>query len=313
MRRSSTANRSAGGGGGGRARPGHPPRRRRRRRSREADPDAAAPAPIELSARGRTLLGAAATGSVTGVALTALLGVHSMQTAIFAGAGAGALVSLAPAVGWLLVGLAALAWLGVSGQPGTALLLCAALAPVPLLLASRPWLWSAPALGPLLGALGGAACSVVFAGRLGQRAPARAALAVLSCWWLAIAETLSGRRLGLVGSAPTAPRLSWQGSLDAAFQHALLPLWSDGRLATAGLWAAAAVLLPWLVRGSRWRLRALGALVWAALLIVAGSVLAARLGLPRASSALEIGALAGVLAFATANPRAHPHQSPSVA
>jgi tRNA A-37 threonylcarbamoyl transferase component Bud32 len=290
------------------------PRRRRLRRQRVApDPALTRRSRIALSARGRALLGAAAAGAVTAVTLNELLAVRSLQTTIFAGAGAAALVLASSAVGWLLVGLAALAWLGVSGDPGTALLVCAALAPVPLLLASRPWLWSAPALGPMLGVLGLAACSPVLAGRLGARAPARAALAALSYWWLAIAEALSGRRLAFGAPLGVVPRASWQGSLSAAFQHALVPLASSGRLATAALWALAAVLLPWLVRGSRRQLRAVGAVVWAGLLVAAGTVLAARLGLPRPGSPLEIGALAAVLAFATANVRALPHQSPTVA
>jgi tRNA A-37 threonylcarbamoyl transferase component Bud32 len=293
--------------------PGSSRRRRLPGRRSEPGPDDTPSAPIALSARGRALLGAAGAGIVSGVTLTTLLGVHSVEAAIFAGAGAGVLVSLSAGVGWLLVALGALGWLGASGQPGTALVLCAALAPVALLLGSRPWLWSAPAFGPALGALGVAACSPVFAGRLGGRAPARAALAALSYWWLAIAETLAGRRLEFGAPAAVAPRASWQGSLGAAFQHALLPLWSNGRLATAALWAVAAVLLPWLVRGSRRRLRALGALAWAGLLVGGGTLLAARLGLPRPSSPLAIGALAGALAFATANVRAHSHQSPTVA
>ena len=283
-------------------------RRGRLHKRREAPDPALTPrSRIALSARGRALLGATGAGTVTALTLNELLGVHSLASVTFAGAGAAALVALSAAVGWLLVGLAALAWLGVNGDPGTALLLCAALAPVALLLASRPWLWSAPALGPILCVLGVATCSPVLAGRLGGRAPARAALAALSYWWLAIAEALSGRRLAFGAPAAVAPRASWQGSLSAAFQHALVPLCSNGRLAMAALWALAAVLLPWLVRGSRRQLRALGAVAWAGLLVAAATLLAARLGLPRPSSPLAIGALAAALAFATANLRAHPH------
>jgi hypothetical protein len=46
-------------------------------------------------------------------------------------------------------------------------MLCVALVPVPILLASRRWLWSAPALAPVLVVLGVAACSPVLAGRFG--------------------------------------------------------------------------------------------------------------------------------------------------
>jgi hypothetical protein len=269
--------------------------------------------PVTLTARARSLLGAAAAGALAGLALTTVLGRADVEIGVLAGAGAAVLVLLSAGVGWLLVGLAAIGWLGASGQPGSALVLCAALLPVPILLASRPWLWSVPALAPLLGALGVAACAPVFAGRLGGRAPARAALGALSYWWLAIAETLTGQRL-LFGVAPAVmPRATWQGSLGAAFDHALVPLWSDGRLLTAALWALAAVLLPWSVRGSRGGLRAIAAVAWAGSLVLAGSLLAARLGLPRPPSPLLAGGLAGVLALATANVRAHSHQSPNVA
>jgi eukaryotic-like serine/threonine-protein kinase len=270
-------------------------------------------ASMTLTPRARSLLGASAAGTVSGVALTALLGVHSVAVGVFAGAGAAALVSLSAGVGWLLVGLAGVGWLGAAGQPGTALLLCAALAPVPILLAARPWLWSAPAFAPALGVLGVAACAPVLAGRLGGRAHSRAALAALSYWWLAIAETLSGRRL-LLGSAPgVAPRSSWRGSWTGAFHHALAPLWSDGRLLTAALWALAAVALPWLVRGGSREVRALAALAWAGSTVLAGVLLAARLGVPRPPSPLLAAALAAALALATANVRGPAHHSTTVA
>jgi hypothetical protein len=268
---------------------------------------------IELTPRARRLLAAAAAGTLTGTMLTALFSVHSVQSAVLAGAGAGVLVALSASVGWLLVGLATIAWLGVSGDPGTALVLCAALAPLPLLLPARPWLWSVAAAAPALGVIGLAACAPVVAGRLGGRAPARAALAAVSYWWVAIAETLSGRRLMFGAPRGVTEHSAWQGSLGGAFQHGLVPLWSDGRLLTALVWAAAAVMLPWLVRGSARTMRALGAVVWSGSLIAGGALLASGLGVPRPASPLAIGVLAAVLAFATANAPALSHRSPNVA
>jgi hypothetical protein len=209
--------------------------------------------------------------------------------------------------------LAAVGWLGASGQPGSALVLFAALAPVPVLLPSRPWLWSVPALGPALGVLGIAACAPVLAGRLGGRPASRAALGALCYWWLAIAETLTGRRLLLGVATGVKPRDSWQASLTGAFHHALAPLWSDGRLVTAAVWAFAAMLLPWLVRGRSRELRALAALAWAGSLILVGALVATRLGAPRPPFPLAVGALATVLAFATAGRHYRPHQSTDVA
>jgi hypothetical protein len=268
---------------------------------------------IALTPRARSLAGAAAAGTLSGAALTAVLGVHSVAAAVIAGAGAAMLVSLSAAVGWLLIGLVALGWLGAGGHPGTALVLAAALVPVPVLLASRPWLWSAPALGVAFGALGVAACAPVLAARLGSRPSARAALGALSYWWLVIVEVLTGRRL-LFGAPPGAhPRSSWENSLTGAAQHALAPLWSDGRLATAVLWAAAAVALPLLVRGSRLRSRSIGALAWAGLFVAGGALEASKLGLPSSPAPALVGLLAGALALVGAGATDRSHQPPTVA
>ncbi len=271
------------------------------------------PRTIELTPRARMLIAAASAGAASGATLTTLLGVHSLQSGLIAGAAVAAAVALSSAVGWLLVGLGALAWLGLSGDPGTALVLFVALAPVPILLPTRPWLWSAAALAPALGLIGLAACTPVFAGRLGARAATRAALGALSYWWLAIAETLSGQRLLFGAPASVLPRSSWQGSLQGAFNHAIVPLCSDGRLATALVWALAAVVLPWLVRRSRGRFRMFGTLLWAGALLVGGAVVAGRLGLPRPPSPLAAAVLGGVLAFVSANVRADSHRTPTVA
>jgi hypothetical protein len=73
------------------------------------------------------------------------------------------------------------------------------------------------------------------------------------------------------------------------------------------------VLLPWLVRGHSRELRAVAALAWAGSLILVGALVAARLGAPRPPFPLAVGALAAVLAFATAGRRDRPHQSTNVA
>jgi hypothetical protein len=246
--------------------------------------------------------GAALAGALCAVALAAGPG-GGLAVSFVIGAAAALVVAVSPAVGWLVLGLGAIAWLGAAGEPGTALVLAAALAPVPLLLPGRPWLWTAPALGPALGALGLGAATPAPAGRLGRSWWQRAALAALSYWWLALVEVLAGRRLLLGPAHAVSPRASWQGSLSSAFDHALVPLCGDGRLATAALWALAAAALPWFVRGRDATQRAAGAIVWAGALVAAGFVLAAELGAPRPPLPFACGALAVVVALVGAPSR----------
>ena len=273
----------------------------------------AAGVPLALTARARSLLAACGSGVLAGAAAATLLGVHGAAAAVAVGAVAAALVLVSTAVGWLLLALAAVGWLGAAGQPGSALVLAAALAPVPLLLPARPWSWPAPALAPALGLLGLAACAPVLAARLGGRLAARAALGALGYWWLAVAETLSGRRLFFGVGAQVAPRAQWQSSLSGAFDHALVPLCSDGRLLTAALWALAAGVLPWLVRGRRAQLRLLAALAWATALLVGTALITSHLGVARSPMSVPAAALAAALAFAAWGVRDPSHQPPSVA
>ena len=74
-----------------------------------------------------------------------------------------------------------------------------------------------------------AGCFPALAGRAGAGRSSRAALGALSYWWLALAETITGRRLLFGVAAGSRPRAGWQGSLGGAVDHALAPL-----LATAG-------------------------------------------------------------------------------
>ena len=257
------------------------------------------PAPSAASPRARRLAGAVLAGTLCGGALAAASGPGALGASVCVGTGAALLFAACAGVGWLLLALGAIGWLGAIGQPGTALVLAAALAPVPLLLASRSWLWSAPALAPALGLLKLAAAAPAAAGRLGGAWWSRASLGALSYWWLALAETLSGRRLDLGVAAAVAPRATWQASLSGAVNHALVPLCSDGRLATAGLWAFAAMALPWAVRGPHRTERALGAIVWASALEGASVALSSPLGVPRPPLPLLCGVLAALIAYAT--------------
>jgi hypothetical protein len=251
---------------------------------------------IQITRRTTRLLAALAAGALAASACATLAPPNRSGLALAAGALTVVLTAVAPALGWLLAALAGLAWLGLAGLTGTTLVALAALAPVPMLLQSRPRLWSLPLLAPLLGVAGIAACFPAFAGRA-PSALARAALGALGYWWLAVAETLTGRRLFFGVGAGTRPRAGWGGSLGGAIDHALAPLLGDGRLLTAALWALAAVALPLIVRARDVRWRAAAALLWAAGLLVASAALATHLGAGRSPMTLPAALLAALLAF----------------
>ena len=197
-----------------------------------------------LTPRARALLAAAAAGTLSGVALTTVLGPHGLAAGVAAGAaaaGAGhGVLERRLAAG--RVGRDRLARrersagqraralrgarAGADPAPVAALAVVAARAGAPrsACSASPP----APRCSP------GASAGERRRGPPwersatgGWRSPRRSA-AVACC-----------------SASPRAckPRASWQASLTGAFHHALAPLWSDGRLVTAAVWAFAAVLL----------------------------------------------------------------------
>ncbi len=204
--------------------------------------------------------------------------------------GAGALVALLPRLGWLVCAVAVVAWVGGS-LTGEAVLLAAALAAPPVLLARRGAWWSLPALAPLLalGSLAPAYCA------LAAQAPgprARAALSAAGFWWLAIAEALLGRdlHLGRVVGAPAGAR----SAADAA--DVLWGVLSSGLVAGAVLWALAATLLPLLTARGGLLAATVGAAAWAAALVLAtgalGRALEGAVALPDPRGTLA-GAVAG--------------------
>jgi hypothetical protein len=179
-------------------------------------------------------------------------------------AGAAALiVALLPRVGWIAAALAVCGWLASpeAGREGTALVLTAALLPIPVLLPRAGLLWSAPALAPLLGAL---ALAPLFVGLASLCATGwrRVGLAVAGFWWLAIAETLTGNDLLFGVADGTAPRSGWEASVVDATNDALVPLISSPLLLGAAIWAAFAFVLPLLVRGRWTAVDAAAAVLW---------------------------------------------------
>jgi hypothetical protein len=191
------------------------------------------------------------------------------------------------------VALALVAWQLVAGRPGVALLAAAAL--LPLLLLPSAALASSPLalLAPALGAVSLAAAYPAIAGQL-RRWEARCSLGALGYWWLALAEPLLARRLWLGPPHGLPARAAWEGSLHDAAVHAVGPLLSSGVLLGAALWAAAAVVLPWIVRGGSAAVDVVAATMWSAGLAAATPALAA--GLPaHAVSGSPRGAVAGAV------------------
>ena len=207
-----------------------------------------------------------------------------------------------PRAVWLAATAGLAIWQSAAGRPGVAVLVLAAMAPL-LILRQAPIQALLAALAPALGAVGLAG---VFPAVAGQ-APtwrARAGLGALGYWWLCLAEPLLNRHLWLGPPDAVVSYLggqaAWESSLEGAFSHVLVPLLSTGVLLGAVLWALAALVLPWLVRGRHAAVDLVAATMWTAALLSAeplldhGLPLAAGGQMPR--GALLAAILAGALA-----------------
>ena len=208
----------------------------------------------------------------------------------------GVAVALLPRLAWLAAAVAGVAWLaaGPPHEPGTALVVAAGLAACPLLLPRAGWLWSLPAAAPALAAVGLAGLWPALAG-LVSGAWRRAALAALGGWWIVLAEPLAGRDLFLGRAGDRGPR----GVGGVGERRPPRRARAAGRLGRAG------PARPVGARRGRAAVRAagphplpvvLGALAWAAALVVGTGLLAGALrgalAHPDARGALG-GALAG--------------------
>jgi eukaryotic-like serine/threonine-protein kinase len=202
-------------------------------------------------------------------------------------------VLVLPRLGWIAMVAALAAW---SGGPTAAVLALAAI-PTVLLLRRSGGLWSLPAGAPLLGLAGLAGAWPALAGQA-TRLWERAALGALGCWWLMLAEILSGDRLAL-GAPPDA---TLRGT------H-VLPLLTSGVLVLAALWAAAAMLLPVLVRGRALAADVVGATTWAAGLGSASQAVAGALSWqPAMRGVVAAAVVAGGLAVVAAASRGDAYQ-----
>jgi hypothetical protein len=249
-------------------------------------------------------LGALATAGLAAGAVAAAPGLPGLGVPVPVPAGAAALAAgaaalLLPRVAWLLGALLATAWLATSaGLGGAAIVLALGLAPVPLLLPRAGAWWSVSGAAPALGVVGLAVAFPVVAAL--PRSPwRRAVLGAAGAWWLMLGEALVGRRLLAGPAAGTAVAIRWEDAPGAVVSGVLQPLFASPLPVLCAVWAVAAVVLPWLVRGRSPLAAAVGAVGWgAALAAVAaglpggpGSAEAVVGGLVAAAGALVLGVL----------------------
>jgi len=251
----------------------------------------------------RTAAGLAA-GALTLAGLTALGPTPDWSPLLAAGIVA-LLTAIAPRLGWVAGMCVVIGWLGSpsTDREGTALLLTAAAAPVPLLLPRAGLWWSVPALAPLLGAAGIAPLYVAIAA-LAPTPWRRAGAAAAGFVWLLVAEVVTGHDLLFGVPQGVDPRAAWETSLGNGASDALFPAIGSTAILPIVVWAAFAALLPVLVRGRALVLDVIGAGIWAAGLIAAHSALGQLMGadvpLDTARGAIAGGLLAAVLAVAAA-------------
>jgi eukaryotic-like serine/threonine-protein kinase len=263
----------------------------------EAAPDVAGAGAADRLERPRVSLGtrALAAASAAGLATAALAWLTSRSGAEVSPAGGAAAAAAAvfafPRAGWIAMAIALAAWSGGA----TAMVLGAAALPTVVVLRRSGGLWSLPAGAPLLGVAGLAGAWPALAAQA-SRPWHRAALGALGCWWLALAELLSGERLAL-GAPPDA-------TFDPGGAAHLWPLVTSGVLGLAALWAAAAVLLPLVVRGRVLAADVVGATAWAAGLGSATQAITGALAWQPTMRGLVAGAVvAGGLALVAAASR----------
>jgi hypothetical protein len=257
-----------------------------------------APHPLEharpLPPLGRAAAGAAAAGLVA-LALAAAAdppaaadGADVVAAPLTGAAVAFVLVTLLPRVGWLLAAAGCVAALADPWPEAAALVAAAAVVP-PLLLRRRGLVWSLPAVAPALGLAGAAGAYPAVAGRV-RGMWARAALGVAGLWWLLLAEPLLDRDIAL--STPP-------GSAGDVLER----IAESGALLLAPVWAAAALVLPWLVPGRAFALDVVGAAAWAAALLAGTAAVAGWAGFAEPSGLVAGAIAAGVLAVAGARAR----------
>ena len=199
---------------------------------------------------------------------------------------------------------------GPTPRPGAAFVLARARCSRAAAAAHRRRAWSLPAGAPLLGLAGLAGAYPALAGQA-PRAWTRAALGALGVWWLVLAEPFLERVL-LFGPADGTPsRAAFDGAVSLRRRRSSRGRSPRARSLLAPVWAVAALVLPWIVRGRSLSADVVAATAWAAGLAAATATLGEAIGSvpvpdqPRASSAI----VAGVGAVALGRGAEQPYSS----
>ncbi|HET8977828.1 MAG TPA: serine/threonine-protein kinase [Solirubrobacteraceae bacterium] len=166
---------------------------------------------------------------------------------------AGAAVLVLPRIAWGAILISVCATALIQGHPGMAVVLLIGLLVPAVLLPARPTLWPVAAAAPALGLIGLAGLAGAWPALAGRAATVwrRAILAAVGWTWLLLAAPIAGRGLYLPLLPGTPPPAQWTGSMTDAAGAVLGPLASPAVLGPAAVWAAGAVVLPWLVRDRR--------------------------------------------------------------
>jgi tRNA A-37 threonylcarbamoyl transferase component Bud32 len=222
--------------------------------------------PAREARRPRSLARLLPAAGVAALGIAALIATGAPAPIVLAALLPGVLAAGRPRPAYALQLALVLLWAAIgAGQPGVVALI--AVLGLPLLApAIDPEAIALPGAAPLLGLLGLGPVYPALAG-ITRGAAGRALLGGIGYLWLAAWEEIAHRTL-LLGPVADVPA-GWKGSASTALSDVIGPLLDGSVLAGAAVFAAAALVLPVLIRGRTPVLDALGALIWAAGLISA--------------------------------------------
>ena len=244
---------------------------------------------------------ARALAALGGAATAVWLAVHVLGSApippALAGLAAGAMILVSPRGGWLALTGVTVAVALIQGHTGLALMAFLALALPIVVLARSPGSWALAAGAPALSVVGLAGTWPALAAR--AKTPwRRAGLAGIGWVWLLLAAPVLGRALYLPPLPGVPPASEWSGSVSATVDHVLSPLLSSGAFAPAIVWAAAALILPWVVRGRSPLTDLIAVAIWSAALVFSTALVMTAVGASAAPSAAPtavVGAVVGAI------------------